>query len=83
MTTENEMFNDFKSTRYSTQILLGQDKLFSDLRRELDSSIYNREMGEATLLVIDLQIERCKGRTTVKALEMIKDLIKYKMEDLI
>jgi hypothetical protein len=83
MTTENEMFNDFKSTRYSTQILLGQDKLFSDLRRELDSSIYNREMGEATLLVIDLQIERCKGRTTVKALEMIKDLIKYKMEDLV
>ena len=83
MTTENEMFNDFKSTRYSTQILLGQDKLFSDLRRELDSSIYNREMGEATLLVLDIQIERCKGRTTVKALEMIKDLIKYKMEDLV
>jgi hypothetical protein len=83
MTTENEMFNDFKSTRYSTQILLGQDKLFSDLRRELDSSIYNREMGEATLLVLDIQLERCKGRTTVKALEMIKDLIKYKMEDLI
>tara|TARA_R110001632_G_scaffold226819_1_gene360890 strand:- start:2005 stop:2256 length:252 start_codon:yes stop_codon:yes gene_type:complete len=83
MTTENEMFNDFKSTKYSTQILLGQDKLFSDLRRELDSSIYNREMGEATLLVLDIQIERCKGRTTVKALEMIKDLIKYKMEDLI
>ena len=83
MTTENEMFNDFKSTRYSTQILLGQDKLFSDLRRELDSSVYNREMGEATLLVLDIQIERCKGRTTVKALEMIKDLIKYKMEDLV
>tara|TARA_R110002153_G_scaffold31595_1_gene96009 strand:+ start:2150 stop:2401 length:252 start_codon:yes stop_codon:yes gene_type:complete len=83
MTTENEMFNDFKSTKYSTQILLGQDKLFSDLRRELDSSIYNREMGEATLLVLDIQIERCKGRTTVKALEMIKDLIKYKMEDLV
>ena len=83
MTTENEMFNDFKSTRYSTQVLLGQDKLFSDLRRELDSSIYNREMGEATLLVLDIQIERCKGRTTVKALEMIKDLIKYKMEDLV
>ena len=83
MTTENEMFNDFKSTNYSTQVLLGQDKLFSDLRRELDSSIYNREMGEATLLVLDIQIERCKGRTTVKALEMIKDLIKYKMEDLV
>ena len=83
MTTENEMFNDFKSTRYSTQVLLGQDKLFSELRRELDSSIYNREMGEATLLVLDIQIERCKGRTTVKALEMIKDLIKYKMEDLV
>ena len=83
MTAENEMFNDFKSTNYSTQVLLGQDKLFSDLRKELDFSIYNREMGEATLLVLDIQIERCKGRTTVKALEMIKDLIKYKMEDLL
>ena len=83
MTTENEMFNDFKSTRYSTQVLLGQDKLFNDLRRELDSSVLHKELGEATLLVIDLQIEKCKGRTTVKAFEMIKDLIKYKMEDLI
>ena len=83
MTAENEMFNDFKSTNDSTQVLLGQDKLFSDLRKELDFSIYNREMGEATLLVLDIQIERCKGRTTVKALEMIKDLIKYKMEDLL
>tara|TARA_R100000935_G_scaffold23194_1_gene42477 strand:+ start:1015 stop:1266 length:252 start_codon:yes stop_codon:yes gene_type:complete len=83
MTTENEMFNDYKSTKYSTQVLLDQDKLFSELRRELDSNIYNREMGEATLLVLDIQIERCKGRTTVKALEMIKDLIKYKMEDLV
>lgn len=83
MTAENEMFNDFKSINYPTQVLLGQDKLFSDLRRELDFSIYNREMGEATLLVLDIQIERCKGRTTVKAFEMIKDLIKYKMEDLL
>ena len=83
MTTENEMFNNFKNTPYSTQVLLGQDKLFSDLRRELDATVYNREMGEATLLIIDLQIERCKGRTTVKALEMLKDVIKYKMEDLV
>jgi hypothetical protein len=83
MTADNKIFNKYKSITYGSKILQEQSKLFTELRLELENNIHSRELGEATLLIIDEQIERCRSRTSFKTLRMIKDLIKYKMEDLL
>jgi len=83
MTVDNKIFNNYKSITYGAKMLQDQSKLFTDLRLELDKSIQSRELGEATLLIISEQLDNCKSRTSFKTLKMIKDLIKYKMEDLL